>query len=256
MIWKAVCHYSTGVSHQKQDLPCQDYGEYRLLGKVVIGAVADGAGSTEYSHLGSQIAVKEILAYLEKFEQKFSCFSFQSIAQSVHKIFAEGTQQVISVLSNQAISNSCSINELACTLIAFIATSDWIAAMQIGDGFLVFRLHNDPSYQLLFHPDKGEFINETTFITSSNVLETMQVQTIAGSQRFICASTDGLENVCINLRNWLPFEPFFQPLENYLEQTNNPEQDKQYLIQFLESERLQSRTNDDKTLLLCLSQFS
>ncbi len=69
MIWKAVCHYSTGVSHQKHDLPCQDYGEYRLLSKVVIGAVADGAGSTKYSHLGSQLAVKEILAYLEKFEQ-------------------------------------------------------------------------------------------------------------------------------------------------------------------------------------------
>ncbi|MCC5610134.1 protein phosphatase 2C domain-containing protein [Nostoc sp. CHAB 5834] len=254
MIWKAVCHYSTGVSHQKQDLSCQDYGEYRLFGEVVIGAVADGAGSTKYSHLGSQIAVKEILGYLEKFEQEFSCCSLQSITESARKIFAEGTQQIISVLSNAAISNNCSINEFACTMIAFVATSEWIAAMQIGDGFLVVRLDDELSYQLIFHPDKGEFVNETSFITSKNVLAAMQVKAIAGTQKFICASTDGLENVCINLRNWLPFKPFFQPLETYLEQTHNPEQDKQYLIQFLESERLKSRTDDDKTLLLCLFQ--
>ena len=256
MVWKAACHYSTGVRHQKYGLPCQDYGEYRLFGSVIIGAVADGAGSAKYSDLGSQLAVKSMLAYLEKFEQEFSCSSSELIAKSANKIFAEGTQQVISILSNKAISNHCDLNELACTLIAFIATSNWIAAMQIGDGFLVLRLHDEPSYQLLFHPDKGEFINETTFITSGNISEIMQVQTIVGNLKFICASTDGLENVCINLRDWLPFAPFFKPLETYLEETNNPEKDKQYLIQFLESECLQSRTNDDKTLLLCLSQFS
>ncbi|NCS06580.1 MAG: protein phosphatase 2C domain-containing protein [Microcystis aeruginosa G13-07] len=256
MIWKAVCHYSTGVWHQKNNLPCQDYGEYRLLDKVIIGAVADGAGSAKYSHIGAELAVKEILTYLGKYEQEFSSYSSQSIAQSAHKIFSLATQQVISILYNKAINNHCSFNELACTLIAFIATPHWIAAMQIGDGFLVVRLQDSQFYQLLFHPDRGEFVNETTFITSKNVLETMQVQTIVGEQKFICASTDGLESVSMNLRNWLPFTPFFKPLETYLEQTNNPEQDKQYLIRFLASERLQSRTDDDKTLLLCLSQLS
>lgn len=254
MIWKAVCHYSTGIWHQKHDLPCQDYGEYRILGKVIIGAVADGAGSAKYSHEGAKLAVQEIVSYLEQFESEFSRLSLQELPKFAQKIFSQGTQKAISALKNKASKKNCSLNELACTLIAFIATPHWIAAMQIGDGFLVVRLHDQQSYQLLFYPDRGEFVNETTFITSSNVLKTMQVQTIVGEQRFICASTDGLENVSLNLRNWLPFTPFFKPLETYLEQTNNPEQDKQYLIQFLESERLQSRTDDDKTLLLCVSQ--
>jgi hypothetical protein len=127
--------------------------------------------------------------------------------------------------------------------------------MQIGDGFLVVSLQDEPSYQLLFHPDKGEFINETSFITSGNALDRMKVNVLMGKQKFICASTDGLENVSLSSRNWLPFSPFFKPLETYIKQTNNPEINKQYLINFLGSERLQSRTDDDITLLLCFYEF-
>ena len=143
---------------------------------------------------------------------------------------------------------------MACTLIAFVATPNWIAAMQIGDGFLVIRLNNNQEYQLLLKPDKGEFINETKFVTSKNVLSTFNFKFLSGIPKFICASTDGLEKVAIRLSNWTPHAPFFNPLETYLEKTNNPESNKQYLEKFLNSERLNSRTNDDKTLLLCLNE--
>ncbi|NEO33164.1 MAG: protein phosphatase 2C domain-containing protein [Symploca sp. SIO3C6] len=251
MIWKATCHSSTGIWHQRHDLPCQDYGEYCLVDKLIIGAVADGAGSAKYSAQGAKLAVKEILDYLHKFKKKFSQQSYQLTAKIAKQTFYEGVQKVRTSLQEKAFKEQCSLNEFACTLIAFVATPDWISAMQIGDGFLVTRLYDQPSYQLFFHPDKGEFVNETTFITSRNALATMQVHTLPGKQRFICASTDGLESVSINLRNWLPFAPFFKPLETYIEQTNNPKEDKEYLSQFLSSKRLQSRTDDDKTLLIC-----
>ncbi|MEH2146175.1 protein phosphatase 2C domain-containing protein [Nostoc sp.] len=34
-------------------------------------------------------------------------------------------------------------------------------------------------YQLLFQPYKGEFINETTFITSTNAVKDMRVKVIS-----------------------------------------------------------------------------
>jgi hypothetical protein len=49
-----------------------------------------------------------------------------------------------------------------------------------------------------------------------------------------------------------PHPPFFKPLEEYLRETDKPEDDDQYVIDFLNSERLNSRTDDDKTLLLCV----
>jgi hypothetical protein len=122
--------------------------------------------------------------------------------------------------------------------------------MQIGDGFIVVR-PNLEAHQLLFPPDKGEYINETTFVTSANALDKMRVGVRSLKPQFICAATDGLERVAIRMSDWTPFTPFFQPLEEYLQQTSDLEQEDEYLIGFLDSDRLNARTDDDKTLLLC-----
>ena len=102
--------------------------------------------------------------------------------------------------------------------------------------------------------DKGEFANETTFVTSRNALDDMQVSVISHPLEFICAATDGLERVALRVSDWMPFAPFFNPLSEYLAQTPNPDEDKAYLASFLDSERLNQKTQDDKTLLLCLYQ--
>jgi hypothetical protein len=48
-----------------------------------------------------------------------------------------------------------------------------------------------------------------------------------------------------------PSPGFFTPLEEYIKEIVHPEQEDKYLIEFLNSERLNKRTDDDKTLLLC-----
>ncbi len=160
-------------------------------------------------------------------------------------------KQVVSALATQAENNNYLIDDLACTLLIVIATSDGIAAMQIGDGFITVRYpEQDP--QLLFPPGKGEYINETTFVTSANALKDMKVVVQPEQPEFICASTDGLERLAIRMSDWTPFTPFFQPLEQYLQETKNLEESDEYLMSFLNSERLNARTDDDKTLFLCL----
>jgi hypothetical protein len=84
----------------------------------------------------------------------------------------------------------------------------------------------------------------------------MQVVVKPGQPEFICASTDGLERLAIQISDWTPFAPFFNPLEQYLRETDNLEKSDEYLMSFLNSERLNARTDDDKTLLLCLYDSS
>lgn len=254
---KAVVSYEIGTSHQKQGIGCQDYGNYCSFGDVIVGAVADGAGSAKHSDVGSKLAIETVLKYLGKIseylQKRKRCW--QKISQELSQteaenLFTKTVNKVTAELGKQAAKEDYSVNDLACTLLVFVATPDWIAAMQIGDGFIVIR-SQESEYQLLFQPDKGEFANETTFITSTNALKEMQVKVITEKQEFICASTDGLEKVAIRLSDWEPFSPFFKPLEEYLHESVNPKEDK-YLTEFLNSERLNSRTDDDKTLLLCL----
>ncbi|AFY51049.1 hypothetical protein Nos7524_5330 [Nostoc sp. PCC 7524] len=259
MGWKAIARSALGTSHESQEIPCQDYGDDRIFNDVIVGAVADGAGSAKYADLGANLAVKTTLKYLSKISEylrkRQRCWERFSHALSeteAKKLFTKTVEKVIKELDEQAIKKDYSVNELACTILVFVATPHWIAAMQIGDGFIVVRSQNSEEYQLLFHPDRGEFANETTFITSANALQEMQVKVIAGEQAFICASTDGLEKVAIRLHDWKPFPPFFKPFEEYLQETPNPKEDHKYLDDFLNSERLNARTDDDKTLLLCL----
>lgn len=251
--WKAIVRSAVGVGHQKQNLPCQDYGGYELITPdVIIGAVADGAGSAKYSDMGAKIAVDNSLRFFQELSKgRLHGGYHKPTLEQAKTQFVRLLDKVLSNIKKEAENLNCNYQELACTLLVFVSTPHWIIAMQIGDGFIAVRSDNG-ELQLLFNPDKGEYINETTFVTTSNALEDMQVKVLALESYFICASTDGLEKVAIQYKNCQPFTAFFSPLEEYLKETLLPEEDDQYIQDFLNSERLNTRTYDDKTLLLGL----
>lgn len=274
MGWRAIARSAVGTRHQEQQQPCQDYGavvvaapkEERAGHGVIIGAVADGAGSASHSEVGAKLAVNTTLRYLaasEAWLQKRQR-SWQSWPQPpsealMCKLFTKAVTRSQTQLTQRAIDQGWQPEDLACTLLAFIATPDWLAAMQIGDGFMVVRYGRaegqgvpaSAEYQLLFEPDRGEFANQTTFVTAASALATMQVRVVGQPPLFIAAATDGLERVALRLKDWAPFAPFFRPLEEYLWETPQPEADDAYLMSFLTSERLNQKTDDDKTLVLC-----
>ena len=287
MNWKAIARSAEGTSHNKQDMPCQDYGYFKTIGDAIVGVVADGAGSAKHSDIGAKLAVETVLESIterhvseitnlcrdesnsntqklnhpiRRFYNSLKNKDKQSNAKTastlspnktkLEKLFIKIVEQVVITLKKEAATKKYSVDDLACTLLVVIATPDGIAAMQIGDGFITVRYPDSP-FQLLFEPDKGEYINETTFVTSTNALEDMNVVVQAERPEFICASTDGLERLAIRFSDWTPHAPFFKPLEDYLRETENLESDK-YLDDFLNSEKLNARTDDDKTLFLCL----
>ncbi|WP_338422938.1 protein phosphatase 2C domain-containing protein [Anabaena sphaerica] len=69
MGWKAIARSAVGTSHQEQKIPCQDCGNYRIFHNVIVGAVADVAGSAKYSHIGSTVAVGTAIKYLSKISE-------------------------------------------------------------------------------------------------------------------------------------------------------------------------------------------
>ncbi|MFM6062148.1 MAG: PP2C family serine/threonine-protein phosphatase [Microcystis panniformis] len=246
-MWKTLCQSVVGSFHVQTGLPCQDYGAYKLLGQdVLIGAVADGAGSAKHSDLGAKITVEAALQFLEENLKKTALAATETEAE-LKEIFWRLLAYVQQILQKEAEKEQLDINDLATTLLVVLVTSKRLAAMQIGDGFIVFKPLGG-NYQLLLQPDKGEYINETTFVTSSNAVEDMQIKVLTEPVAFICVATDGVEKVSIDYKNWQPFPPFFQPLEEYLQQTETPLQED--LKEFLEREDLNKLTTDDKTLLL------
>jgi serine/threonine protein phosphatase PrpC len=258
MGWRSLSRSVIGTRHQRLNLPCQDAGGHRSFGEVVIGAIADGAGSAPHSDIGATLAVKSTLNYwanLETWLQPTDNATWPTVQQppspaQIKRLFERTLAKVRHDLQQQAIQNSDDLETLACTLLGFVATPYWIAAMQIGDGFMVVSTPTQ-AHQILFTPDKGEFVNQTTFVTSSSAHQDIQFKVIPEPPHFICAATDAFERLAMHLPQWQPHAAFFKPLEEYLDETPIPEQDDAYIMRFLESEYLNKQTDDDKTLLLC-----
>ena len=252
MAWRAIVHSAIGTRHRLKQLPCQDYGSYVVQSDTMIGAVADGAGSAKYSDIGAQLAVKTALATLSQWSDQWSAMACQTIEAEAKTIFTAMVDNVFVALDAEAEAANHDVKELGCTLLSFIATPNWLACMQIGDGFIVTRAEQMNAFDLLFEPSKGEYINETVFVTSENAIDYMQVSVRTGHHAFVCAATDGLEKVAIRFHDWQAFDPFFKPFLECLRTVPDPEERQAYLETFLESERLNAKTDDDKTLLVCL----
>ncbi|WNZ44119.1 PP2C family serine/threonine-protein phosphatase [Leptolyngbya boryana CZ1] len=247
MKWSAIASTATGTSHLQHNLPCQDAAEFQVIldGTTIIGAVADGAGSAKHSKQGAEIAIGTVIEFLSaQAELHLTC---QEEAES---LFKQLVALVINDLKQFAISERLLFEDLACTLIVFIATQEIYAAMQIGDGILVVRSKNQ-DYRLVFKPDKGEYHNVTTFITSPNAIAKMQIEFRTEPLCFLFAGTDGLENPSIvRAENHRPLTQFFAPFERQLLKSDT-EQCQKEIDQFLISDNLNRLTDDDKGIVVC-----
>ncbi len=250
MQWQVVGCSAIGTKHIVGETLCQDAVCYEMIsGQVIIGAVSDGMGSAKRSDVGSQLAVKTALSQIKNMR----CWEHKpKNDEGAREIFRSVLGKVQAALKKEAENGGYSVEDLNCTLLAFVATPEWLAAMQVGDGLIVVRPKGQ-DYQLLFMPDKGEYPNETTPVTSSHALEEMEVCVNSVSYEFICAATDGIENISlVKPENWRPFEGFFKPLEEQIMLSTKSIAHKTKEIEdFLKSEQINQKTDDDKTLLLC-----
>lgn len=260
MQWQAIGCSEKGTSHIRYNTPCQDSWEHKILSndEVVIGAVSDGMGSAPRSDLGSRMAVNEAIKYLCQHNWLKGTFLDENQAR-VH--FDSLLKDVVTEINNLAQKNGYPIKHLACTLLVFVATPNWLAAMQVGDGFIVIRTkntkENTKDYQLVFPPQKGEYCNETVPITSSLARQTMQCQVIKEPVEFICAATDGIENISLIKREgWKPYQNFFEPLERKMRSEQTLQEKNKFISDFLNTAQVNQKTDDDKTVLICLQNNS
>ncbi len=241
-----------GPYHVEIDKPCEDVGGYLSLPfrkeAIFFGAVADGAGSATYGREGALLAVKETLLF---FKQHYKSFSLNTFELHVRKLICHLRQ----LLQKKAEEKNTSFQELSSTLLAFCATSTTLYFFQIGDGFAVMRQdtkEQEGEYQLLTLPQKGEYENETYFLTSNHVYEVVKSLVINPLPSFLALATDGIENAALKKPDLIPYKPFFEPLEAFLEEQEQRNQKgiSKDLVDFLKSSRFQEKSSDDKTLLL------
>lgn len=137
--------------------------------------------------------------------------------------------------------------DLGSTVAVVVADDERLGAIQIGDGAIV-ALRRDGSLRQIAAPEQPEFVNQTTFLTSPSWRDSVACHVEEGSDIVgLGLITDGLVPLATLRPKGVPHEPFFEPLFDF---AASPEPDEGMLEAFLNSNRVQTATGDDVTVLL------
>jgi hypothetical protein len=242
--WQVVAASVTGTSHEKRSQPCQDAHYWRQLPNgVLVAAVADGAGSAVLAEVGAKIAVEAVVETICQHD-------LQPESDDEWQVFLTASLQVArAAVEAEAATREVAARDLACTLIAVVATPELIAVAQIGDGAAVAGDSAGNAIALTI-PPCGEYINETIFLISPNAIETAQFQVMREQLPHLAVFSDGLQMLALKIPEGTPHNPFFAPLFRFSAEVKEDADAKEQLESFLRSPRVSQRTDDDLTLLL------
>lgn len=249
--WLAVGTSVIGTSHMARQGVCDDahFGAALDDGTLLL-AVADGAGSAVRSAAGALRAVQSAVAYLANRLASARPGHASDWEELLRETLA-ATQKQVAALADE--TDGARLRDFATTLLLAAANTDHVATLQVGDGAIVLRsIHG--TLEVLSPAATSEYINETNFLTSESGLRDALI-TVRPAQAIdaMALLTDGVEFLAIEQASNTAHAPFFAPLFQF---AADPEADAEQIAAMLASDRVNERTDDDKTLVLAARRGS
>ena len=259
--WRVVGASVQGTSHREGDAPCQDAHTYRVLptGPLVV-ALADGAGTAARAHEGARIAVEHAAASLA--DDLLTRRHPPSSEAAWHLLLLGAFWDARAALDDMSSATGIALKHFSTTLACAVVADGWLAVGQIGDGAAVAAIassleseSNIASLRTVLRPRRGEYANEVRFLTSRSpeeALDDVDVRIYRGQTTALALTTDGLLRLALKLPGLEPHIPFFRPLLAFAAESAASDRAaaEEHLAAFLASDRVNARTDDDKTLVL------
>lgn len=242
-----TAHALSVGSHSKDNANCQDNLIIKKLEDRLIFAIADGASSAPLSGYGSEVAVNAFSEYLAK---------SVSLLPDENCLIA-AFDNVRKVLEEEAIKKNCNIKDLHTTLYGGVYINGNLVCASVGDsmGFVVGR---DNEVLVPLQPTKGEFINETIFITSEYWKDFLRVSNLIKKPSSLIVCSDGLLNIVYSLviENdlWkvIPHEDVIENLIDYINKNHVTSDINLEIANMLRGEKANDLNNDDKALIVAI----
>ena len=192
-MWNSIQCAVQGRGHIKTGTPCQDKTCFMSENDINVIALADGAGSAPMSHYGAEIVTHKICELLT---QQFDIYFNEDDGVAVKRVIIG---MLLEGLNKLAEDLNCAIKDLASTLLAVAVHDGKYIILHIGDGVIGYI--KDEVLKIASHPENGEFVNTTVFVTSEDVLQTMKIMKgqLNGITGFALMS-DGTETSLYNKR--------------------------------------------------------
>jgi len=251
--WRTGYASAVGTSHIATGVPCQDASGCVVITEpdgsgILIAAVSDGAGSAAHSEKGSRKTVDRFLA-------DFGCLVVKdpSLATLDEPAVMSWLRDLHRDLAESAMAAGHAPSDYACTLLGAVVGPALAVFVQIGDGAIVFREAGSGNYSWVFWPQNGEFANVTNFLTQADFEDAVQIDRTDVPPVELAIFSDGIERLVLDMANRSVHAPALTPIFQWLATTGAPaisNGETPGLLAFLNSDKVNSRTDDDKSLVV------
>jgi hypothetical protein len=213
---------------------------------TLIAVVSDGAGSAEFSAIGSRIVVngfaRHAAAYLK---------SGQSLKNICRETVLGWLDDIRESIYRAAEDRAVRPRDMAATLVGAIVSANHTVVAHIGDGACALRRENSTDWEVPSWPAHGEYAS-TTFFVTDDPQPNLDLVTIEGVVSDIAVFSDGLERIALDFNNKTAYAPFFDskfiPLAGLA--AGRHRSLSTALRNYLDSGPILERTDDDKSLIL------
>lgn len=249
MIWRIIGASVAGTSHTRVGTDCEDANAYKVIGQVALAAVADGLGSASQGHEGSGLAVTTALNALVEGVDAAWRSARPPVAEELQSAMNNAFIAARQALERHAENHSIPLRELGTTLLTAACGPDWLVTGHIGDG-AIFGYLAEGEWRTVSEPERGEYANVTMPLTMDGAMEHVRCLFHPDAFHSVVLMSDGLQNLALNTQDNSPFERFLNPVLKAVSDIEDDVKAKEGLQSFLGSEAVNTRTDDDKTLVI------
>jgi len=238
--WRVVGAAVRGPDHERDGSPCQDAwaaGSFETHGACL--CLCDGAGSASHAEVGARVVATAVVAALAERAEN-------STADALWSACAAGRAALLRTAADLGLAPAA----LACTLIAVLCTGESVVVAHLGDGAVVGQRAGAGELVVLSAPDRGEYVNETWFVTSAQWEAHLRI-CVHTDISALCVVTDGCEAAALMRGDSdSPFAPFFAPLFEFTAEISDTEAAGAEIRQLLDGAAMRRSSGDDKTLAI------
>ena len=257
--WRLTQASARGKSHVDLGLPNQDWVEVMTSQdqSVIAAVICDGAGTARHSEQGAQITCRSLAPALIELGMLV-----QQAPVPLEFIRQHIIELVEAVRADLAVRGP--LNDFHCTMVLCLLAERRGYVAQVGDSIGLstkFLYISDGTQEVLdffpsnhvqvFEPERGEYANETHFVTEPDWVGHLRISEIEPSRiDALLLMTDGAMDVA--MKRGRPFRGFLANLVGNLLAMDDAQERNQLLTEWLSDPLTYPMTADDKTMFLAI----
>lgn len=252
MEWCYAAASVVGLSHIRAGTRLQDAKHCFVASgadgrQMLFAVVADGAGSAKFGGQGASIVCR---TFTSQARSALHCATELPDDETIWS-WLDIARDRIQVA---ATKRELTARDFAATLVLVMASPDAIVTAHIGDGAIVARDRDSALWSVLSEPHHGEYASTTYFVTD-DPQPALRISREPNQFNAVAAFSDGIENLVLDSVTGAASAAFFTPMAKPLDASTATGRDctlSRSLAAFLASDRLNERTDDDKTLIVAV----